>query len=216
MTVSVGQPREVEDPRRGTVCTGIWKAPVSGPVRVARHNLAGDGQADLENHGGVDKAVYAYPAEHYAPWRTELGRADLAHGGFGENLTTEGLREDAVAIGARLRIGTAVLEVSQPRTPCFKLGLRFGDPALVKRFLASGRCGFYLRVVAEGALAAGDAIELLPPAEGAADALTVAEVNRLMHDARDDMAGAAHAATLPALAEGWRAEFAARVAARRP
>ena len=159
VTVSVGRPREVPDERRGTVRTGIWKQPVDGPVRVGRLNLAGDGQADLEAHGGEHKAVYAYPLEHYAVWRRELGRDDLEPGGFGENLTVEGLLEADVHIGDQFRIGTAVLEVSQPRTPCFKLALRIGDPTLVRRFTESGRSGFYLRVITEGELAAGQPVE---------------------------------------------------------
>lgn len=213
IAVSVGRPRAVPDSHRGTVRTGIWKAPVDGPVRVGRLNLAGDEQADLVNHGGADKAVYGYPVEHYAPWRRELGRDDLAPGGFGENLTTEGMLEPDVCIGDRFCIGSAVLEVSQPRTPCFKLGLRLGDARMVKRFLASGRCGFYFRVVEEGELRAGDAIERIATGAGA---LSVAEVNRLMHHARDDRAGAARAAALPALAAGWRAEFEARLDAPGP
>ena len=210
IAVSVGKPRAVPDKRRGEVRTGIWKTPVAGPVRVGRPNLAGDGQADLVNHGGADKALYAYPAEHYPLWARELGRDDLAPGGFGENLTTAGLLEPAVCIGDRFRIGTAVLEVSQPRTPCFKLGLRLGDPGMVKRFLASGRCGFYLRVVAEGELAAAAAIERIARGEGA---MTVSEVNWLMHWGREEHAGAARAAALPALAESWRAEFSGRMSA---
>ncbi|HEX9843714.1 MAG TPA: MOSC domain-containing protein [bacterium] len=212
IAVSVGMPREVQDVRRGAVRTGIWKTPVPGQVRVARLNLAGDGQADLDNHGGADKAVYGYPHEHYPLWRSELGRDDLAPGGFGENLTCEGLLEPDLCIGDRLRIGSAVLEVSQPRTPCFKLGLRFGDARMVKRFLASERCGFYLRVVEEGELAAGAPIERIARGEGA---MSVAAVNHLMHMARDDLDGAARAAALPALSLDWREEFAQRLAARR-
>jgi len=209
LTVSVGTPREVQDERRGAVRTGIWKAPVGGPVRLTRLNLAGDGQADLVNHGGLDKAVYAYPSEHYPLWRSELARPELAPGAFGENLTTEGLREDAVCIGDRFRIGTAVLEVSQPRSPCFKLGIRFGDPRMVKRFQASGRSGFYLRVIEEGVLAAGDAIARIAAGAGG---LTVFEVNRLWFAAADDLAGAARAAALPTLAASWRDAFAERLA----
>jgi MOSC domain-containing protein YiiM len=210
IAVSVGQPRTVQDERRGAVRTGIWKAPVAGPVRVTRLNLAGDGQADLVNHGGVNKAVYAYPEEHYPLWARELARDDLAPGGFGENLTTRGLLEAEVWIGDRFRIGSVVLEASQPRTPCFKLGLRLGDPRMVKRFLASGRCGIYFRVIEEGELAAGLPIERVARGEGA---MSVAEVNRLMHHAPLDLRGAARAAALPSLAAGWRDEFLERLAA---
>jgi len=210
IAVSVGQPRDVQDDRRGAVSTGIWKAPVSRSVHIGELGLEGDGQADLINHGGPDKAVYAYPAEHYPLWARELGREDLAPAGFGENLTTAGLLESAVWIGDRFRIGTVELEVSQPRTPCFKLGLRFGDAGMVKRFLASGRSGFYLRVVHEGEVTAGDAIERTARGEGA---MTVAEVNWLMHWGREERAGAVRAVALPALAAGWRSEFAERLAA---
>jgi len=210
LAVSVGTPREVQDEKRGSVRTGIWKTPVTGPVRLTRLNLAGDGQADLVNHGGPDKAVYAYPAEHYPLWQSELARPELGPGSFGENLTLEGLLENAVHIGDRLRIGTTLLEVSQPRSPCFKLGIRLGDPRMVRRFQESGRSGFYLRVIEEGEVAAGDAIE--HSAEGA-DGLSVAEVNRLWFAAPDDRAGAARAAALPTLAASWREAFAKRLAA---
>jgi MOSC domain-containing protein YiiM len=209
LVVSVGTPREVQDERRGTVRTGIWKTPVSGPMHLTRLNLAGDGQADLVNHGGLDKAVYGYPCEHYPLWRRELERPELAPGGFGENLTTEGLLEHAVCIGDRFRIGSAVLEVSQPRSPCFKLGIRFGDPRMVRRFQESGRSGFYLRVIEEGVLAAGDAIVRIATGAGG---LTVAEVNRLWFAAPADRAGAARAAALPTLAASWREAFAERLA----
>ena len=127
-------------------------------MAVGATNLDGDGQADLTVHGGVDKAVYAYPLEHYAHWTAALGRDDLAPGRFGENLTTEGLLEDDVLVGDVLRVGSALLEVSQPRVPCFKLAARMGDPAFARPFLRSGRVGFYLRVLEQGELGAGDAI----------------------------------------------------------
>jgi MOSC domain-containing protein YiiM len=135
MSVNVGMPREVD--RRGMkILTGIFKEPVASRLVVRRLNIEGDGQADLTVHGGPDKAVYAYPSEHYGPWREQLGR-ELTPGMFGENLTTEGLLEDAVHIGDEFRVGTARLVVTQPRLPCFKLGIRFGDPGIVK---SSPRC----------------------------------------------------------------------------
>jgi len=164
LSVNVGVPREVTWHGR-VVRTAIFKEPVSGRVAVRRLNLEGDAQADLTVHGGAAKAVYAYASEHYPAWREELGRPDLPWGAFGENLTLEGLVEEDVAIGDRLRIGTAELVVTQPRLPCFKLALRFERQDIGKLFMASGRSGFYLAVVREGALAAGDPVEHLPAAE---------------------------------------------------
>lgn len=141
--------------------TSIFKAPVPGRVRVTRLNLEGDEQSDLSVHGGADKAVYVYPSEHYAFWRAELPGAALSWGAFGENLTVEGLLEDTVCIGDRLRIGSAEFVVTQPRQPCFKLGIRLGRQDIIKRFVASGRSGFYLSVAQEGELSAGDPIKLM-------------------------------------------------------
>ncbi len=159
VSVSVGGPREIEW-RGRVVRTSIFKTRVSGRVRVARLNVEGDKQSDLMVHGGLKKAVYAYPAEHYLFWRAALPDA-LDHGAFGENLTTEGLLEADVRVGDRFRIGTTELVVTQPRMPCYKLALRFDRPDMVKRFLASGRSGFYLSVASEGGLGAGDTIERL-------------------------------------------------------
>jgi MOSC domain-containing protein YiiM len=138
------------------VTTGIYKEPVAGRIMLRRFNLDGDQQADLTVHGGRDKAVYVYPSEHYSVWRTELPGTDLPYGIFGENFTTEGLDESSVYIGDRFTIGDAVVEVTQPRLPCYKLGIRFGRPDMPKRFHASGRCGFYLAVLQEGEVGAGD------------------------------------------------------------
>lgn len=141
------------------VRTGIFKEPVRGPVAVRRLGLEGDEQADLEKHGGPLKAVYAYPGEHYAFWRRELPETHLPWGAFGENLTITGLTEETVRSGDRFRIGTAFLAATKPRFPCYKLGIKFGSEAIIDRFLASGRTGFYLRVLEEGSVTAGDAIE---------------------------------------------------------
>src|SRR5438876_2605922 len=141
------------------VTTAIFKEPVEGRIRIRRTGLVGDRQADPSVHGGPTKAVYAYPSEHYPLWRRELGRADFPWGSFGENLTTEGLDERTLRVGHRLRVGSALLKVTQPRMPCYKLGVRFGRSDMVRRFLASGRSGFYLAVLEEGAVAAGDLIE---------------------------------------------------------
>src|SRR6059036_760909 len=156
--VNVSLPKTVEW-RGRKVTTAIFKEPVEGRVRIRRTGLVGDRQADPSVHGGPTKAVYGYPSEHYPFWRRELGRADLPWGSFGENLTTEGLDERTLRVGDRLRVGSALLQVTQPRLPCYKLGIRFGRADMVRRFLASGRSGFYLAVLEEGAVAAGDLIE---------------------------------------------------------
>lgn len=157
-TICVGRPAFVRDGPE-LVRTGIFKAAVAGPLRASRLGLEGDGQADLEEHGGEFMAAYAYSADHYATWRAELGRDDLAHGHFGENLVVEGLLEADTFLGDRWQVGSTLFAVTQPRVPCFKLGLRFGDPGIVKRFTRSLRCGCYLRVLREGTIAAGDAVE---------------------------------------------------------
>lgn len=159
VAVSVGRPRELQW-QGETVMTSIFKEPVAGRVRVRRLNIEGDAQADLEVHGGEGKAVYAYPSEHYAYWREQLPGVPLPWGVFGENLTVEGLLEGGVHIGDRFRMGSAEFAVTEPRMPCYKLALRFGRPDMVKRFLKSGRTGFYLAVLEEGEIGAGDAIDL--------------------------------------------------------
>jgi len=145
--------------RGQTVATGIFKTPVAGRIRVHRIGLEGDVQVDRRVHGGFKKAVYIYPHEHYAHWEKFLSRKDFAFGQFGENLTTLGLLEDEVRVGDQLRIGSAVLQVTQPREPCFKLMTKMNDFTFAKPFLTSGRTGFYLRVVEEGELGADDVIE---------------------------------------------------------
>ncbi len=149
------------------VRTGIYKEPAAGRVRLRMLGLEGDFQADLSVHGGPDKAVYAYPAEHYPHFRKVLERPDLAPGFFGENLTTEGLLEDEVGVGDVFRVGTAVVRVTTPRTPCFKLAARAGSPAFVETFLNSRRLGFYLSVVEEGEVGAGDTIRRIGTEAGA-------------------------------------------------
>lgn len=203
VSVNVGPPRVVSW-RGEWVSTAIFKEPVGGPVAIEGDNLIGDEQADLTVHGGPDKAVYVYPAEHYPFWAQELGR-DLSWGSFGENLTVKGLPlEDELAIGDRLRIGSARFEVAQPRQPCFKLGLRFGDPLMVKRFLAAGRSGYYLRIVEAGTLSAGDPIEI---AEHAAARVSVSEVTRLFTRDRADIPGLRRILAVDALPLDWRSFF---------
>ena len=155
VSVNAGQPREARW-RGRTVRSAIWKAPLPGSVRVHRLNLEGDRQADPALHGGHEKAVYVYPSEHYAYWRPTLG--ELGWGAFGENLTTQGLLEEKVHVGDRLRIGSVLLEVTQPRTPCMKLAMRFERPSIVREFARSGRSGFYCAIIAEGEIAALDGI----------------------------------------------------------
>src|SRR5215472_7629178 len=163
LSVNVGMPLTVQWKGK-PVSTGIFKEPVSGRIKLRTLNFDGDGQADLSAHGGPDKAAYAYPVEHYAYWQRELPDMTLPWGIFGENLTTEGLPDDTLQLGARLRIGSAEVMVTQPRLPCYKLGLKFGRDDMVKRMLASGRQGIYFKVVTEGEVAAGDPIVLLDAA----------------------------------------------------
>jgi MOSC domain-containing protein YiiM len=159
LSVNVGLPREVTWQGK-LVTTGIFKEPVNAPVMLRTLNLDGDQQADLTVHGGVDKALYVYPSEHYGYWRAQLPGVDLSWGVFGENFTTEGLLEETVYIGDRFRIGDAQVVVTEPRMPCYKLGIKFGRADIIKRFLASRRTGFYFAVAREGMASAGDAIEI--------------------------------------------------------
>lgn len=174
LSVNVGLPRIVEY-RGEPVATGIYKEPIAGRIKVNEFNLEGDRQADLRVHGGYYKAVYVYPSEHYDFWKSELPETDLPFGIFGENLTTDGLLERDVNVGDRLRIGTAEFIVTQPRQPCFKLGIRFGRNDIIKRFAKSGRSGFYLAIEKTGELEAGDEIEIL---SRASDGENIAEVVR--------------------------------------
>jgi MOSC domain-containing protein YiiM len=203
VSVNVGLPREVEW-RGRSVTTGIFKSPVTGRVPVRTLNLDGDRQADLSVHGGPDKAVYAYPAEHYEYWRQELPGVDLPPGSFGENLTTEGLRETEIRIGDRFRVGSTLMRVTQPRMPCYKLGVKFGRDDMVKRFLASERSGFYFAVVQEGDVASGDAIEQV---ERAAHEVTVSEITRLYARDREDLEALRRVIQVEALPESWREHF---------
>jgi MOSC domain-containing protein YiiM len=196
VSVNVGTPREV--PWRGqTVRTAIWKRPVPGRVKVRGVNVDGDDQGNREVHGGFDKALYSYAAEDYEWWEVELGR-ELAPGTFGDNLTVRGIDVSGAEVGERWRVGGTLLEVSQPRTPCFKLGIRMGSQRFPRRFAAARRPGAYLRILAEGEVAAGDPVEVVHrPGHG----LTVAEVSRIYHD---DHAAAARLLQVPELAGDWR------------
>jgi MOSC domain-containing protein YiiM len=210
LSVNVGRPRPID--LNGTIVyTSIWKTPVAGPVRVTRLNLDGDEQSDLSVHGGIDKAVYAYPSEHYPSWADELRTIDLPWSSFGENLTTEGLAETDVRIGDRFKIGTAEVVVTQPRLPCFKLGLRLNRDDIIRRFVERNRSGFYLSVAVEGVLGAGSRVELLHRDE---DSPTVAEVSAIRNGLVDDAALMRRLVDLPALTAGWREHFRRRLADR--
>jgi MOSC domain-containing protein YiiM len=208
LSVNVGLPREVEWDGR-IIRTSIFKAPVAGRVHVRKINLDGDEQSDLTVHGGVDKAVYVYPSEHYAFWRDELPQADLSWGAFGENFTTQGALDDnAVHIGDRFRIGAAEFVVTQPRIPCFKLGIRFGRADMVKRFLHSGRNGFYLGVAREGEVMAGDSIQVLARDE---NGVTIADIVQLYTSAAARQDVLQRVSELVSLPESWRAYFRKRL-----
>jgi MOSC domain-containing protein YiiM len=200
LSVNVGVPREVDWNGRA-VRTSIWKSPVEGRVRVNFLNLEGDQQSDLSVHGGKEKAVYVYPSEHYEHWGRELPGMDLPWGAFGENLTTGGLLERDIGIGDRIGIGSAEFLVTQPRMPCFKLGVRFGRDDMVKRFLRSGRTGFYLAVLREGEVARGDGIEFTSRDD---HGVTVAEIAALYAHDMDNEDLLRRAVELPALPESWR------------
>lgn len=200
LAVSLGRPREVEW-RGETIRTGIFKSPVSGAVAAGTLGLEGDGQADLSVHGGLDKAVYAFDASSARYWQAELGRSDLGPGAFGENLTLEGWPETDVRIGDRFRIGGARFEVSQPRQPCAKLGLRMDDPGFPKRFFKSGRVGYYLRVLQPGRIEAGDEVVRLSSDEHGLD---IAGLVRIWLDRGASSEDLERASGLEALADAWR------------
>ncbi|MEN8375524.1 MAG: MOSC domain-containing protein [Gemmatimonadota bacterium] len=209
ISVNVGLPREVTW-RGRSVTTGIFKSPVEGPVALRRHNLEGDRQADLSVHGGPTKAVYVYPTQHYDYWRAELEDEDLSWGGFGENLTVEGVAtddvwaEEAVSIGDEFRVGSARLVVTEPRMPCFKLGIRFGRADMVRRFLKSRRTGFYFGVVEEGVVQAGDLVERIVEHPAG---LRVADVTRLYTTQRTNAALLRKAISVEVLPVSWRDHF---------
>jgi MOSC domain-containing protein YiiM len=206
VSLSVGLPREVEW-EGNTVLTSIFKEPVGRRLRVSKLNFEGDAQSDLTVHGGVDKAVYVYPSEHYEEWRRGLPGVEFPWAAFGENLTTEGLLED-VRIGDRFRIGTAEFVVTQPRLPCYKLGIRFGRMDMLKRMLKNGRTGFYFAVTAEGEAGAGDAIE---PIVRANEGLTVADVVRLYTVDAKNQELLRRATQTPGLPDNWKDYFRKRL-----
>jgi MOSC domain-containing protein YiiM len=208
ISVNAGLPRLLA--RNGaTFKTAIFKSPMPGRVLLRATNLDGDRQADLSVHGGRDKAVYGYPSEHYSAWQAELPDASRTWGAFGENFTTEGLLEAAVFVGDRYRIGSAVLKVTTPRLPCFKLAAKFQRDDMIERFLRSERCGFYFAVISEGDVGAGDAIEFLDRPE---PTLSIADVNRLYISKSPDREILRQSLELETLPQSWRERFRARLA----
>jgi MOSC domain-containing protein YiiM len=207
ISVNVGLPHDVVSDG-SVVSTGIFKEPVEGRVRVRTLNLEGDRQADLSVHGGTHKAAYGYPAEHYEYWRAQFPEMNLGWGMFGENFTASGLLENEAHVGDRLRVGSALVMVTQPRLPCYKLGIKFGRADMVKRFLESRRTGFYFSVLEEGEAGAGDAVELVSKAP---ESVTVADITSLYADRRhgngDLVKRAVRTRWLP---ESWRDYFLKR------
>jgi MOSC domain-containing protein YiiM len=212
VSVNVGLPREATWKGK-TVTTGIFKIPVEGAVALRRHNLDGDRQADLSVHGGPTKAVYVYPMQHYEYWRRELEDSELVWGSFGENFTVDGVDEETVCIGDEFRVGSARVVVTEPRMPCFKLGIRFGRADMVKRFLKSQRMGFYFGVREEGLVQAGDQLERLAEHP---DGLSVADVTRLYTTEKTNVDLLRKAISVLALPESWRGYFEHQLEKLRP
>ena len=203
LSVNVGKPRNV--PWQGkTVYTGVWKHPVQGPAMVRRLNIDGDGQGDTNGHGGEQRAVLVYQIRSYRHWEQHFGRDDFSYGQFGENLTVDGLPDDEVCIGDRYRIGEAEFEVTQPRVTCYRVGLRLGEPAMAALLVSHHRPGFYMRVITEGHIQAGDQIVMTRTGPGA---LSVADTDALLYLPGHDPAGLRRAAAIPALSPGWQQSF---------
>ena len=207
VALSVSKPKIIHHKGR-EVSTGIYKVPVQGPRMVRKTNIDGDVQADLKVHGGPNKAVYAFPFEHYAYYQEKFGQEQFEFGQFGENLTTEGMLESDVRIGDRYRVGEVVFEVSQPRSPCFKFAIKMGSPDAIKACLSSGKTGFYFRVLSEGMIQSGDTIQR----EFSNDAApSVEETHRLYYFDKQNIDGLKQAVQCIALAEVWKNEFASRL-----
>jgi len=210
VSLNVGLPRQVTWRGRNTT-TAIYKQPAGGRVALRQLNLDGDRQADLTVHGGEHKAVYCYPLVHYDYWRRELPGQELPMGAFGENFTTDGLLEDSVHLGDRLSVGSAEVVVTQPRLPCYKLGVRFQSDDMVKRFFESRRTGFYLAVACEGEVGAGDAIKVIARDP---NGVPVSEITRLYAEKRygeSDLTSVRRALRVAALPESWKEHFRERL-----
>src|ERR1700712_1245894 len=202
---NVGLPRDIA--REGRIVhTGIWKNPVPGRARVGRLNLDGDGQGDLAGHGGEQRAVFVYQIESVRYWQQQRKRPAFVHGQFGENFTIEGLPDDAVCIGDRYQIGSALFEVTQPRVTCYRVGIRMNEPRMPALLTSSGRPGFYFRVLQEGQVGAGDDIVKVGEAKLR---MTVAEINALLYSSDHARDRLARAVRIDALSPGWRSSFEA-------
>ena len=208
LSVNVSPPKEVANGGK-TVTTGIFKEPIDGRVMLRTLNFDGDGQADLVGHGGIYKAAYAYSVENYEYWERELGRTDFTFGQFGENLTVDGMLEDEIHVGDVFRAGGALVEVTQPRVPCYKLGIKMGLRGFEKMFLASCRVGFYLRVLEEGEIGAGDVLDRVRTDP---ELMTVMEICHLLYFDSGNLEGARKALRIRALSPGWRQSFEERLA----
>ena len=205
VSVNVGVPHDVEWQGK-TVRTAIWKRPVTGRVLAGRLNLAGDAQADLSGHGGEQRAIMVYQLDSYRYWEKHLGRSDFVPGMFGENLTVDGLADTEVCIGDRYRIGSGIFEVSQPRVTCYRVGLRLNHPEMPALLVSHRRPGFYLRVIQEGDIGAGDPIEKI--ADGP-EHMTVAEIDALLYSAEHPVEALRRASRIPALSPGWQGSMKA-------
>lgn len=203
LSLNVGLPRQVNF-QNELVTTGIFKEPVSGRVRLRKLNLDGDKQADLTVHGGADKAIYAYPGEHYSYWNKKLYGMSLPWGKFGENFTTQGMFEETVNVGDQFQVGTAKVVATQPRMPCYKLGVKFGRMDIIKKFLASGLTGVYFKVMEEGELQQGDEIKLIRKDE---NNVTIKDIVRLYTVNKDDFQTMERAIKVKDLPEGWKFHF---------
>jgi MOSC domain-containing protein YiiM len=208
LSVNVGLPRDI--PWQGkTVHTAVWKAPVQGPRVVRRLNIDGDGQGDLLGHGGEHRAVFVYQMDSYRFWQSDLGRNDFSYGQFGENFTVDGLPDREVCIGDRYRIGSALFEVTQPRVTCYRVGIRMNEPQMPALLVAHGRPGFYLRVLEEGEVEAGD--EIVQVGTGP-ERMTIFEINALLYMPGHPSSGLERALRVPALSAGWRRSLEALLA----
>ena len=205
LSVNVGLPRDIDWKGR-IVHTGIWKSPAAARCRVGRLNVEGDGQGDLAGHGGEQRAVFVYQIESYRHWQEQLTRTDFVYGQFGENFTVDGLPDDAVCIGDRYRVGTALFEVSQPRVTCYRVGIRMNEPRMPALLTSSGRPGFYFRVLQEGEVGSGDEIVKVGEAK---ERITVAEINALLYSPNHPRDGLERALRIDALSPGWRGSFEA-------
>jgi len=212
ISVNVSQPVEVAHGNT-SVTTGIFKRPVMGAVAVRRLNIDGDGQADLVNHGGESKAVYAYSLDHYDYWREALSRDEMPYGLFGENLTVAGLDEAQLCVGDKLEIGDALFTISQPRVPCFKLGIRFADKRMPRLFALSLRTGFYLRVLKEGNIKAGDSVDVVAKGDGSLSIRSLFDAYLKPND-REALHLLTRAIEIPELSPEWRGHIADRLARR--